>query len=269
MARVFNEQELIKRNKLQKLREKNSDPFLIQKFVRNYNSASYKAEFDKYTKEELHENTTKILIAGRVMAIRQTFGVIQDFFGKVQFYLNKKSSSEELLNKFQNDLDLGDIIGIEGTPMKTNTGETTVKIVDFTILSKSLKPLPEKYHGLTDEETRARHRYVDLMTNEESMQTFVTRSRIITQIRNFMDGNGFFEVETPILQPILGGAAAKPFITHHNALDREYYLRIAPELNLKKLIVGGFEKVYEIGRIFRNEGMDTTHNPEFTTIEAY
>jgi lysyl-tRNA synthetase class 2 len=153
--------------------------------------------------------------------------------------------------------------------MKTNTGEITVKILDFTILSKSLKVLPEKFHGLQDEEARARQRYVDLIVNEESMHTFVTRSKIIAQIRNYMNTQGFLEVETPVLQPILGGANARPFITHHNTLDRSFYLRVAPELALKKLIVGGFEKVYEIGRVFRNEGMDTTHNPEFTTIEAY
>ncbi|MDE7433590.1 MAG: hypothetical protein K2M43_00325 [Mycoplasmoidaceae bacterium] len=153
--------------------------------------------------------------------------------------------------------------------MKTNTGEMTVKINQLTILSKSLKPLPEKFHGLQDEETRARKRYVDLIMNKESMNTFVLRSKIVSLIREYLNGIGYFEVETPILQSILGGAAARPFITHHNTLDREYYLRIATELPLKKLIVGGFEKVYEIGRSFRNEGMDSTHNPEFTSIEGY
>jgi lysyl-tRNA synthetase class 2 len=269
MDRTFNDQEQIKRAKLQKLIEKNQNPFLHQKFERNYNSQSFKAEFEKFTKEELHENTTKILIAGRVMAMRQTFGVIQDFAGSVQYYYNKKTLSPELIETLQKDLDIGDIVGIEGTPMKTNTGEVTVKIVNITILSKSLKVLPEKFHGLTDEETRARHRYVDLMVNEDSMKTFVTRSLILQEIRHYMDGQGFLEVETPVLNPILGGAAARPFVTKHNTLDRNFYLRVAPELALKKLIAGGFEKVYEMGRVFRNEGMDTTHNPEFTTIEAY
>jgi lysyl-tRNA synthetase class 2 len=174
-----------------------------------------------------------------------------------------------LLTLLQNDLDLGDIVGITGFPMKTNTGEMTVKVLDMVILSKSLKPLPEKFHGLQDEEIRSRKRYLDLITNEESMKTFIIRSKVVSEIRKYMESQGFIEVETPILQPILGGANARPFITHHNTLDRNYYLRIAPELNLKKLIVGGFEKVFEIGRIFRNEGMDTTHNPEFTSIEAY
>jgi lysyl-tRNA synthetase class 2 len=269
MDRIFNDQEQIKRAKLQKLIEKNQNPFLHQKFERNYNSQTFKAEFEKFTKEELHENTTKILIAGRVMAMRQTFGVIQDFAGSVQYYYNKKTLSPELIELLQKDLDIGDIVGIEGTPMKTNTGEVTVKIVNITILSKSLKVLPEKFHGLTDEETRARHRYVDLMVNDESMKTFVTRSLILKEIRNYMDGEGFLEVETPLLNPILGGANARPFITKHNTLDRNFYLRVAPELQLKKLIAGGFEKVYEMGRQFRNEGMDPTHNPEFTTIEAY
>lgn len=202
------------------------------------------------------------------MAIRQTFGVIKDFYGSAQFYLNKKTVSEEIFKEFKK-LDISDIIGICGTPMKTNTGQVTINIKSFTLLSKSLKPLPEKWHGLVDEEIRARHRYVDLIMNDESMKTFILRSKIVSLIRKFMDENGYLEVETPVLQPILGGAAAKPFITHHNALDREYYLRIATELPLKKLIVGGFEKVYEMGRVFRNEGMDASHNPEFTSLEAY
>ncbi|MDR0857314.1 MAG: lysine--tRNA ligase [Mycoplasmataceae bacterium] len=269
MANEYNEQELVKRSKLKALREKGIDPFLTQKFIRNYDSESYKDAYSKYTKEELHENTDQIIVAGRIMAIRQTFGVIKDFTGKVQFYINKKTIDPETWELFNDYIDIGDIVGIEGTPMKTNTGEITVKVKKLILLSKSLKPLPEKFHGLVDEEERARRRYVDLFMNDESLKTFVTRSKIMTQIRNYMDSNGFFEVETPVLQPVLGGASARPFVTHHNTLDRNYYLRIAPELALKKLIVGGFEKVYEIGRVFRNEGMDATHNPEFTTIEAY
>lgn len=266
--RKFNDQELIRRNRLEELRKNNQDPFKIDKFVRNFNTKSFKDKYDKFSKEELHNLEDEITIAGRIMAIRQTFGVIKDFYGTIQFYLNKKAVPENVFKDFKN-LDIGDIIGIHGTPMKTNTGQVTINIKSFTLLSKSLKPLPEKWHGLVDEEIRARQRYVDLIVNDESMQTFILRSKIVSLIRKFMDENGYLEVETPVLQPILGGAAAKPFITHHNALDREYYLRIATELPLKKLIVGGFEKVYEIGRIFRNEGMDATHNPEFTSMEAY
>lgn len=266
--RKFNDQELIRRNQLEELKKNNKDPFKIDKFIRNFNTASFKKKYDKFSKEELHNSNDEIIIAGRIMAIRQTFGIIKDFYGTTQFYLNKKAVPENVFKEFKK-LDIGDIIGIHGTPMKTNTGQVTINIKSFTLLSKSLKPLPEKWHGLVDEEIRARHRYVDLIMNDESMQTFVLRSKIVSLIRKFMDENGYFEVETPVLQPILGGAAARPFITHHNTLDREYYLRIATELPLKKLIVGGFEKVYEIGRIFRNEGMDATHNPEFTSMEAY
>ena len=266
--RKFNDQELIRRNQLEELKKNNKDPFKIDKFIRNFNTASFKKKYDKFSKEELHNSNDEIIIAGRIMAIRQTFGIIKDFYGTTQFYLNKKGVPENVFKEFKK-LDIGDIIGIHGTPMKTNTGQVTINIKSFTLLSKSLKPLPEKWHGLVDEEIRARHRYVDLIMNDESMQTFVLRSKIVSLIRKFMDENGYFEVETPVLQPILGGAAARPFITHHNTLDREYYLRIATELPLKKLIVGGFEKVYEIGRIFRNEGMDATHNPEFTSMEAY
>ena len=266
--RKFNDQEEVRRNYLKELQASNNDPFINERFIRNHNSESFKTKYDKFTKEELHESKDKILIAGRVMSLRQTFGVIKDFNGSVQFYLNKKAVSPELFQKFKK-IDIGDIIGIEGTPMKTNTGQVTINIKNFILLSKSLRPLPEKWHGLVDEEMRARHRYVDLIMNDESMKTFVLRSKIISLIRKFMDSNGYLEVETPVLQPILGGAAARPFVTHHNALDREYYLRIATELPLKKLIVGGFEKVYEIGRVFRNEGMDVTHNPEFTSMEAY
>ena len=269
MERKFNDQELIRREKLQKLIDMGLNPYLNEQFIRTCSNKEFKERYAGFDKETLHENRDEVRVAGRVMAIRQTFGVIRDFSGDLQFYINKKSFDPVQFDIFQNLLDLGDIIGIIGSPMKTNTGEITIKVKTFIILSKSLKPLPEKYHGLTDEEIRARQRYVDLMINEQSMQTFVTRSKIMRYIRDYMDGLGFFEVETPVLQGILGGAAAKPFITHHNTLDRQYYLRIATELPLKKLIVGGFEKVYEMGRIFRNEGMDPTHNPEFTSIEAY
>lgn len=269
MERKFNDQELIRREKLKHLQESNQDPYQIQGFKRTHNTKTFKEEFENFSKDELHNSNEKIAIAGRVMAIRQTFGVIKDFFGRLQFYINKKEIDPIKFEQFQKLLDIGDIITIIGTPMKTNTGEITVKVKDFTIVSKALKPLPEKFHGLQDEETRARQRYVDLIMNEESMQTFVMRSKIIQALRSYMNSIDFIEVETPVLHGILGGAAARPFITHHNALNRPFYLRIATELPLKKLVVGGFEKVYEIGRIFRNEGMDATHNPEFTTMEAY
>ncbi|MDR1234671.1 MAG: lysine--tRNA ligase [Mycoplasmataceae bacterium] len=268
MERKFNDQEIIRRDKLRKLQDENKNPFLITKFKRNYNSLSFKKEFDKFSKEELHTNESKIILAGRIMAIRQTFLVLSDFFGKIQLYVNKKATPD-LFETLKNEIDIGDIVGVQGTPMKTNTGELTIKVIQLTLLSKSLKPLPEKWHGLQDEEARARRRYLDLIMSEESMQTFITRSIVLRELRNFMDSRDYLEVETPVLHPILGGAAARPFKTHHNTLDREYYLRVATELPLKKLIVGGFEKVYEIGRIFRNEGMDTTHNPEFTSIESY
>lgn len=266
--RKFNDQETIRRQRLAQLKEEHHDPFSEEQFIRNHTSASFKAKYSSFSKEELHEKKDEIKIAGRIMANRQTFMVIKDFYGSVQLYFNKKALSEDTFKSFKK-LDLGDIIGVKGTPMKTNTGEMTINVKSFILLAKALKPLPEKWHGLVDEEMRARHRYVDLIMNDESMQRFILRSKIIRLIRDFMDHQGYYEVETPVLQPILGGANARPFITHHNTLDREYYLRIATELALKKLIVGGFDKVYEIGRIFRNEGMDNTHNPEFTSMEAY
>ena len=266
--RKFNDQETARRNKLSQLQKDKNDPFAIEKFKRNHNSASFIKKYDKFTKGELHENNDEIIIAGRIMAIRQTFGVIKDFFGTVQFYINKNKVDEKTFKEFK-QLDLGDIVGVYGTPMKTNTGMVTINVKKFVLLSKALRPLPEKYHGLVDEEARARHRYVDLIMNDESMNAFILRARIFQIIREFMNNEGYLEVETPVLQPILGGAAARPFTTHHNTLDRNYYLRIATELPLKKLIAGGFDKVYEIGRIFRNEGMDAMHNPEFTSMEAY
>lgn len=269
MERKFNDQELARRAKLQKLIEMGLNPYLNEKFDRTHTCASFVKAYDKFSHEELQTNTDVIKVAGRVMAIRQTFGVISDFSGDLQFYINKKTFEPSKFQIFKQLLDLGDIIGITGTPMKTMTGQVTIKVTDFVILSKALIPLPEKFHGLADEEIRARKRYVDLMTNRESLNTFVTRTKIIQYIREYMSSQEFYEVETPILSPKLGGAAARPFVTHHNALDRNYYLRIATELPLKKLIVGGFERVYEIGRIFRNEGMDPMHNPEFTSIEAY
>lgn len=269
MERKFNDQEQARRAKLQKLIDMGKDPYKIEKFDRTHTCASFIKAYEGFTHEQLQEIKDVIKVAGRVMAIRQTFGVISDFSGELQFYINKKTFDPDQFQIFKQLLDLGDIVGITGTPMKTMTGQVTIKVTDFVILAKSLIPLPEKFHGLADEEIRARKRYVDLMTNRESLNTFVTRTKILHYIREYMATQEFLEVETPILSPKLGGAAARPFVTHHNALDRNYYLRIATELPLKKLIVGGFERVYEIGRIFRNEGMDTTHNPEFTSIEAY
>ena len=269
MERKFNDQQLTRRSKLQKLIDTGHNPYLIEKFTRTSNCAEFTKKYDQFSHEQLLQNNDEVKIAGRVMLIRQTFGVISDFSGKLQFYINKKTFDPQKFTIFKQFLDIGDVIGITGSPMKTMTGQITIRVNDFVILTKALNPLPEKFHGLADEEIRARKRYLDLIINRDSLNTFVLRSKIIQYIREFMNNLNFIEVETPILCPSLGGAAAKPFITHHNTLNRDYYLRIATELSLKKLIVGGLEKVYEIGRIFRNEGMDTTHNPEFTSIEAY
>ncbi len=268
MDRKFNEQELIRRETLKKLQDEGKNPYEVEGVKRTSTLKEFEEKYNKYSKEELHDkNDAKEVLAGRVMSNRQTFYNIKDFSTTGQIYINKKNHPE--IFEAAKKIDIGDIVEVKGRPMKTMTGQVTLDVEELKIISKALKVLPEKFHGLSDEELRARHRYVDLIVNDESMDTFVMRSKIVKLIRNFMDGQGYFEVETPVLQPILGGAAARPFITHHNALDREYYLRIATELPLKKLIVGGFEKVYEIGRIFRNEGMDATHNPEFTSMEAY
>ncbi|WP_031488841.1 lysine--tRNA ligase [Ureaplasma canigenitalium] len=269
MNRKFTEQEIIRRNTLEKLFSNNEDPYLTSKIARSSDLKTFKEQYINFSKDELHDmNIKPVTLAGRLMNVRQTFGVIQDFSGTLQIYLNKKNVTPELFQLFKS-LDLGDIIEAQGTPMKTNSDELTLNISSLKLISKSLKVLPEKYHGLVDEELRARHRYVDLIVNPNSKQTFILRSLIIREIRNYLDQLGYFEVETPVLNDILSGAAARPFITHHNTLDKNYYLRIATEIPLKKCIVGGFEKVYEIGRIFRNEGMDSTHNPEFTSIELY
>lgn len=269
MDRKFSDQELIRRAKLEKLVEQQHDPFVISQVKRDISLANFYNQFNHYTKQELIELDQKELVfAGRLVGVRQTFGVIADFSTKMQIYVNKKTVDPSLFEVFKS-LDLGDIIEIKGIAMKTNSDELTINVTGLRLVAKCLKVLPEKYHGLVDEELKARYRHVDLMVNEEAKQTFILRSKIIREIRNYLDDNGFFEVETPMLQDTLGGAAARPFITHHNALNKEYYLRIATEIALKKCIVGGFEKVYEIGRIFRNEGMDSTHNPEFTSIELY
>ncbi len=271
MDTKLTEQEVIRREKLNTLREKGVDPF-GKRFDRTSNSKLIKDAYDQYNKEELEEKKVLVKIAGRIMTQRKQgkagFIHIQDREGTIQCYVRQDHVGEDEFSIFK-IADIGDIIGIEGFVFKTNTGELSVKAEHFIHLSKALRPLPEKYHGLQDVEEARRRRYVDLITNEESKRIAMTRPRIIRAIQNFFDNRGFIEVETPVLQPILGGAAAKPFVTHHNALDMPFYLRIATELPLKRLIVGGLEAVYEIGRLFRNEGMDATHNPEFTTVEAY
>lgn len=266
------EQEIVRREKLVDLKERNIDPF-GQRFDRNNNTETLKAKFDSYSKEELHDmETENVKVAGRIMTKRGKgkagFAHIMDQFGQVQLYVRKDAIGEEAFELW-NKADLGDIIGVEGKVMKTNTGELSIRVSTYTHLSKSLRPLPEKFHGLKDVEERYRRRYVDLITNDESRNTFILRSKIITIIRELLNERGYLEVETPILHPILGGAAARPFVTHHNALDMPFYLRIAPELYLKRLIVGGLDGVYEIGRTFRNEGMSVKHNPEFTMMELY
>jgi len=267
-TRKFNDQELIRREKLAKLIKEGKNPFEIEKVIRTLTLKEFNIKYNKFTKEELHLSSSILeCLAGRVSSIRKTFIVINDFSGTSQLYINK-NENPEIFNSLK-ILDIGDIVEAHGIAMKTMTGEVTLKCNQLTIISKSLKVLPEKFHGLNNEELRSRQRYVDLIVNEKSRQTFILRSKIISFIRNYMTDLGYLEVETPVLQPILGGACARPFVTHHNALNREYYLRIATELPLKKLIVGGFEKIFEIGRIFRNEGMDATHNPEFTSMEAY
>ncbi|NLA32377.1 MAG: lysine--tRNA ligase [Mollicutes bacterium] len=269
--RNFTEQELIRREKRDNLIEMGIDPF-GGRFELNSDSKDIKERFQEKTAEELTELNENVIIAGRIMTKRGKgkagFFHIQDKFGQIQIYIRADNVSEQEYELFDKS-DIGDIVGIEGTIMRTNMGELSIKASKFTHLTKALRPLPEKYHGLTDVEERFRRRYVDLVMNENARNIAFIRPKIIRSIQNFLDSKGYIEVETPILGTILGGANARPFITHHNALDIPMYLRIATELNLKRLIVGGLDAVYEIGRLFRNEGMDKSHNPEFTTIELY
>ena len=224
--------------------------------------------YDDKDKETLENLNPQVKVAGRIIRMRGPFLVIQDVSEQIQLYFNPKELSEELTAEIKG-LDLGDIVGVEGKVFKTGKGELTVWISSLRLLTKALRPLPDKYRGLADTEVRYRQRYIDLIANQSSRDTFVTRSKIISSLRQFFEGHGFMEVETPMMQVIPGGASAKPFITHHNALDQQMYLRIAPELYLKRLVVGGFERVFEINRNFRNEGLSTRHNPEFTMIEFY
>jgi lysyl-tRNA synthetase class 2 len=269
--RTLNDQELVRRQKMEELREKGIDPF-GHAFKRTATSKSLKDAYDKYSKEELAEMNIHASLAGRIMTKRSKgkagFMHIQDRYGQFQIYCRSDSLSELDFELFKKS-DLGDIVGIEGLLIRTDMGELTLKADKYVHLCKALRPLPDKFHGLHDKEEARRRRYVDLIVNEDSRRIAFMRPKIIRAFQKFFDGKGFVEVETPILQPILGGANARPFVTHHNALDMDFYLRIATELPLKRLIVGGMEAVYEIGRLFRNEGMDATHNPEFTTIEAY
>lgn len=267
----LNDQELSRRKKAQELSDKGIEPF-GSRYDRTSDSKKIFDEYDKYTLEELDAKNVIVKVAGRIMSKRRMgkigFMHIQDRYGQLQIYLRKDVMSDEDYELFKS-CDIGDIIGIEGQVCRTETGALSVKCLKYTHLSKALRPLPEKFHGLQDKEERYRRRYVDLIMNEDSKRIAFTRPKIIRAIQHYFDGLGLVEVETPVLQPILGGANARPFITHHNALNRDFYLRIATELPLKRLIVGGMEGVYEIGRLFRNEGMDPKHNPEFTTVEAY
>ena len=255
----------VRREKLAKLQEEGKNPFEITKFVTTHNSKQIKDNFDSLEGKD-------VTIAGRMMVKRimgkASFCHIQDEQGKIQSYVSINDLGEESYKHFKED-DIGDIIGITGFVFKTKTGEISIHAKEVTLLSKSLRPLPEKFHGLKDTDLRYRQRYVDLIVNPEVKDTFKKRIQILKEVKNVLDEKGYLEVETPILNTIAGGATARPFVTHHNTLDIDMYLRIANELYLKRLIVGGFEKVYEMGRMFRNEGMDIKHNPEFTSIELY
>jgi len=255
----------VRRDKLKELQDAGKNPFEIVKYDKTHSTKEIVDNFDSM-------EGSMVSVAGRLMSKRgmgkASFCDLMDRDGKIQLYVRVNEVGEEAYAQFKK-FDIGDIVGAKGEVFKTHKGEISVKVTEITLLAKSLQPLPEKWHGLKDIELRYRQRYVDLIVNPEVRNTFILRSKIIKSIRNFLDNRGFIEVETPILNTIPGGAAARPFITHHNTLDIDMYLRIATELHLKRLIVGGFEKVYEMGRIFRNEGMSIKHNPEFTTIELY
>lgn len=267
----LNDQLQVRRQKMDEIRRNGQDPFGAR-YERTHLSNEVIETYGELSKEELDETTHHVKIAGRIMTKRGKgkagFAHIQDLGGQIQIYVRQDAIGEDAYKLF-NMADLGDIVGIEGIVFKTKVGELSIKAQEFTFLSKALRPLPEKYHGLQDIEQRYRQRYLDLISTEGSKETFILRSRIIQSMRRYLDGQGFLEVETPMLHSIAGGAAARPFITHHNTLDMTLYMRIAIELHLKRLIVGGLEKVYEIGRVFRNEGISTRHNPEFTMIELY
>ena len=261
----YNEQETLRREKLVELQKQNKDPFDVYKVERTHMSVEVKDNF-----EALEETT--VTVAGRIMSKRGqgkvVFSDIQDRDGRIQLFIKIDAVGEENLKAYKT-YDLGDWVAATGTVFKTKTGEVSVKVETFELISKSLKPLPEKWHGLKDPDLRYRQREVDMISNPEVKDNFKKRAQILRGIRNFLDDRGFLEVETPMLAPIAGGASARPFVTHHNTLDIDMYLRIAPELYLKRAIVAGLEKVYDMGRTFRNEGMSIRHNPEFTMIELY
>ena len=267
----LNELMKVRRAKLEELCEKGKNPFEIVKFDNKDNTKDIKQNYKEPAEGEEAE-PVEVKLAGRLMAKRghgkASFCDLQDMYGRIQIYVKLDEVGEESYEEFKK-YDIGDIIGISGQVFKTHMGEISVKVKEITLLSKSLRPLPEKFHGLKDMDLRYRQRYVDLIVNNDVKETFFKRSEIIKGIRKYLDSHGYLEVDTPILNTIAGGAAARPFVTHHNTLDMDMYLRIANELYLKRLIVGGFHKVYEMGRMFRNEGMDIKHNPEFTNVELY
>ena len=271
MEREFTEQELVRREKAKNIREMGMDPF-GHKFERDSFAEDIKNKYKDIPHDDFENMNDTATVAGRIMFIRKmgkaSFFTINDKTGNIQIYISINDIGEEKYELFKT-ADIGDIVGIYGKVMKTKTGEVTIKCLEYTHLVKALKPLPEKFHGLTDIEERYRRRYVDLIMNEDSRKVAFMRPKIIRCIQNFMDNRGFTEVETPVLTTLLTGASARPFVTHHNTQDIDMYLRIALELPLKRLLVGGMEAVYEIGRVFRNEGMDPKHNPEFTLMEAY
>ena len=260
-----------RRRKLAEMRE--AGVAFPNDFRRNVMAGELHAEYGEKSGEELEANPVRVSVAGRMMLRRimgkASFATVQDMSGRIQLYVRRDDLPEGVYNEQFKKWDLGDIVGAEGTLMKTKTGELSIKVESIRLLTKSLRPLPEKFKGLSDQETRYRQRYLDLIMNEESRTTFQVRSRIVSHIREFLTHRGFLEVETPMMQVIPGGATARPFSTYHNALDMDLYLRIAPELYLKRLVVGGFERVFEINRNFRNEGLSTRHNPEFTMLEFY
>ncbi|HET7628831.1 MAG TPA: lysine--tRNA ligase [Bacillales bacterium] len=262
---------LARKEKLNRMLEEGIDPF-GGRYEPTHSAAEMTQAYGDDTKEELAEKEERVTLAGRIMTKRGKgkagFSHIQDLTGQIQIYVRKDQVGEEQYELFTKS-DIGDIVGVSGIAFKTKVGELSVKVNDFRLLSKSMRPLPDKYHGLQDVEQRYRQRYLDLIVNPEVKNTFVTRSKILRAMRRYLDDHGFLEVETPTMHSIPGGAAARPFITHHNALDIDLYMRIAIELHLKRLIVGGLERVYEIGRVFRNEGISTRHNPEFTMMELY
>ncbi|MCQ2787241.1 MAG: OB-fold nucleic acid binding domain-containing protein, partial [Bacilli bacterium] len=271
MENNLTDQEKVRRDKLPKYKELGVDPF-GHKFIRTHLISEARKLAEGKDNAKLEQENIIVTLAGRINALRRmgkaSFMNIQDKTGKIQAYVGIDIIGEKPYELFKL-ADIGDIVGIKGRLMLTRTGELTVRVTEYTHLTKSLRPFPEKYHGLTDVEERYRHRYVDLIVNENAKKNAIMRPKVIRAMQKYFDSLGFIEVETSVLSPILGGANARPFVTHHNTLDKDFYLRIATELPLKKLLVGGLERVYEIGRLFRNEGMDTTHNPEFTTVELY